>query len=171
MSFVELADLPDFGPGDYALIEDGEADPYGTDSLGIAWREKSGHVGMMEAGRLIAHAGWVPVRVGAAGAAVEAVGLGGVLVHRDHRGRGVGGQLVTGAMVRMGALGRPMGLLFCRTQRVPFYQGLGWKVLQHGVTADQPSGRMTMPLVTCWTPFVDGASPPALELEIEGLPF
>jgi GNAT superfamily N-acetyltransferase len=168
---VELADLPDFGPGDYAQIEDGEADPYGTDSLGIAWGDKSGHVGMIEDGRLIAHAGWVPVRALAGGAAVDAVGLGGVMVHRDHRGRGVGGLLVAGAMARMGALGRPIGLLFCRTQRVPFYQRLGWEVLQYGVTADQPAGRMTMPLVTCWAPFVDGASPPAVELEIEGLPF
>ncbi|HUY65284.1 MAG TPA: GNAT family N-acetyltransferase [Acidimicrobiales bacterium] len=168
---MELADLPDFGPGDNALIEDGEVDPYGTDSLGIAWREKSGHVGMMEAGRLIAHAGWVAVRVRAAGGAVEAVGLGGVLVHRDHRGRGVGGELVTGAMNRMGSLGSPIGLLFCRTQRVPFYRRLGWEVFGHGVTADQPSGRVTMPLVTCWTGFVDGASPPASELQIEGLPF
>jgi len=168
---VELVDLADFGPGEYELIEDGEVDPYGTDPLGIAWGEKSGHIGMMEAGRLIAHAGWVPVQARAAGGAVDAVGLGGVMVHRDHRGRGVGGELVTGAMVRMGGLGRPIGLLFCRTQRVPFYQRLGWHVFGHGVTADQPSGRVTMPLVTCWTGFVEGATPPPSELAIEGVPF
>ena len=168
---MELTDLPDFGPDDFALIEDGEVDPYGTDHLGITWREKTGHVGLMESGRLIAHAGWVPVRTRVAVEAVEAVGLGSVLVHRDHRGQGIGGQLVAGAMARMGALGSPIGLLFCRTQRVPFYRRLGWEVLPHGATADQPSGRVTMPLVTCWTRFVDSPSPPAVELEIEGLPF
>jgi hypothetical protein len=71
---VELADLPDFGPGDYELIEDGEEDPYGTDSLGIAWGEESGHIGMMEAGRLIAHAGWVPVRARTASGKASASG-------------------------------------------------------------------------------------------------
>jgi predicted N-acetyltransferase YhbS len=172
LSLVELTDLSDFTADDMAIIEDGEVDPYGTDALGITWREKSGHIGLKEAGRLIAHAGWVPVQMRSeTGVPVAAVGLGGVMVHRDYRGQGLGGQLVLGAMQRMRELSRPIGLLFCRTERVAFYERLGWRLVQGGVTADQNSGSIVMPMRTCWTPLVDGASLTATELTIEGLPF
>jgi GNAT superfamily N-acetyltransferase len=169
---VELVDLPDFGSDDYASIVDGEADPFETDQLGIAWRGKSGHVGLTVAGQLIAHAGWVPARARTTtGELVELLGLGGVLVHREHRRNGAGRQLVSGAMTRMRDLGTPLGLLFCRTDRVPFYESLGWYPMQNEVIVDQPVGPILMPLVTCWTALVDGAPPPGSELHLEGLPF
>ncbi len=149
---MELSDLSDFSPDDIAAIEDGETDPYGTDFLGIAWREKSGYLGLKEAGRLIARAGWVAVQIrSAAGEPAQAVGLGGVLVNRYYRGRGLGGQLVLGAMTRMRELNRPLGLLFCAPERESFYERLGWHVVPHAVTADQPSGPVVMPLRTYWT--------------------
>jgi GNAT superfamily N-acetyltransferase len=169
---VELIDLPDFGPDDYAAIEDGEADPYQTDDLGISWREKSGHVGLTEGGRLIAHAGWVPVEGRtASGEPVGAIGLGGVMVHRRYRGRGMGRRVVSAAMNRMRALDTPLGLLFCRPDRVPFYESLGWAPLQATVSADQPTGPVEIPLVTCWTALGQGASAPTTDLHIDGLPF
>jgi GNAT superfamily N-acetyltransferase len=169
---VELVDLPDFGVHDYADIEDGEKDPFGTDRLGIFWLEKENHLGLTEAGRLIGHAGWVPSRARAAtGELIEVVGLGGVLMHRTHRGSGVGRQLVSGAMTRMRDLDRPLGMLFCRTERVRFYEGLGWHRVHGQVTVDQPSGPMVMPLVTCWTALTSGAAPPETDLHVEGLPF
>jgi GNAT superfamily N-acetyltransferase len=172
LTFMELVDMPDFGADDFAAIVDGEVDPFGTESLEIEWREKTGHVGLMHDGRLIGHAGWVPVEARSSEAdLVEAVGLGGVMVHRAHRGAGLGRRLVSGAMERMQELDRPLGLLFCRTARVQFYQRLGWHPIQHDVTVDQPGGEIAMPLATCWTPLSDGASEPTTALHIEGLPF
>jgi len=169
---VELIDLPDFGPDDYALIVDGETDPFATEALGIEWREKTGHVGLTEAGRLIGHAAWVPVRVQTTtGQSVEVLGLGGVILHRDYRGNGAGRQVVSGAMTRMAALGGSIGMLFCLPERLRFYEGLGWYSIDRAVTADQPAGSIRMPMVTCWTPLVDGATLPATDLHVEGLPF
>jgi predicted N-acetyltransferase YhbS len=169
---MRLIDLPDFGLHDEAQIVDGEADPYGTDHLGIVWREKSGHVGLTEGDRLIGHAAWVPIQVqGTTGQIVDVLGLGGVMVHRDFRGKGAGRQVVLGAMKRMVELGGPIGMLFCRSQRLSFYERIGWFQIDTAVTADQPTGTITMPLVTCWTPLVEGALPPATNLHIEGLPF
>jgi predicted N-acetyltransferase YhbS len=169
---VELIDLPEFGPEDYALIVDGERDPFGTDRLGIEWREKTAHVGLAEAGRLVAHAGWVPARVTAAsGQAVEVLGLGSVLVHRSFRGSGVGLRLVGGAMERMRDLGGPVGMLFCRPQRLAFYRGLGWTRTTSTVTVDQPGGVITMPLETCWVTLSAGAAWPETDVHVEGLPF
>ncbi len=169
---VEVIELSDFGPDRYEQIIDGETDPYGTDYLGMDWKEKSGHVALVEEGRTIAHAGWVPADLRAAtGDQLRIVGLGGVMVHRDRRGNGLGHLLVAAAMERMAKLGPTVGMLFCRDQRVPFYKSLGWHPLEVRVTADQPSGPAVMPLVTCWTPLRDGAGVPDSEIHIEGLPF
>jgi predicted N-acetyltransferase YhbS len=169
---MEIVELSEFGAEEYDQIVDGEHDPYGTDQLAIEWKEKSGHVALVDDGRILAHAGWVPADVRAGtGKQLPIVGLGGVMVHRDHRGRGLGHRVVSAAMERMGRLGRPVGMLFCRTQRVPFYERLGWQALAAPVTADQPSGAVVMPLVTCWTPLTDGATVPTSELHVEGLPF
>ncbi|HEV3282384.1 MAG TPA: GNAT family N-acetyltransferase [Acidimicrobiales bacterium] len=169
---MKVIELTHFGPDEYGQIVDGEQDPYGTDHLGMDWREKSGHVALVEEGRIIAHAGWVPADIGAAsGEQLQVVGLGGVMVHRAHRGNGLGHQLVAAAMERMGRLGPPVGMLFCRTERVPFYQSLGWHPMEDRVTADQPSGRVEVPLVTCWTPFLEGGSLPDSALHVDGLPF
>ena len=117
---MEVIELTDFGPDEYGQIVDGETDPYGTDHLDIDWREKTGHVALVEEGRIIGHAGWVPAELSTAGGEhLRIVGLGGVMVHRQHRGQGLGHRLVTAAMDRMGRLGDPLGVLFCRTQRVP----------------------------------------------------
>ncbi len=164
--------MPRFGPDDYAEIVDGESDPFGTDGLGIVWRSKSGHVGLRVQGRLIGHAGWVPAVVEpASGASFEILGLGSVMVHHRHRGHGMGAPLVLGAMDRMRVAGDRVAMLFCRDLRLPFYRRLGWLPVPATVTADQPTGVVTMPLVTCWTPLVEGAELPDADLHVVGLPF
>lgn len=169
---VEVIDLPDFGPDDYAAVVDGETDPFQTDHLAIEWERKTGHVGVRQDGTLIGCAGWVPTQVEVAGRTIDGVGLGGVIVHRRYRGTGVGGPLVVGAMARMGAVGRPLGLLFCLPQRVRFYESLDWQVVDHPVTVDQRAGPpVSMPLVTCWTALAPAASAPDADLRIRGLPF
>jgi predicted N-acetyltransferase YhbS len=169
---VELVDMPQFGADDYAAIVDGEPDPYGTEELGIVWRTKTSHIGAREEGRLIGHAGWVPAEVEpTSGATVKILGLGSVMMHRHHRGNGVGGRLVLGAMQRMGEVGDPVAMLFCREARLPFYERLGWRPIYGTVTADQPTGVVTVPLVTCWTPLVEGAELPDVDLHVVGLPF
>lgn len=172
LGFVQLVDMPQFGPDDYAEIVDGEPDPFGTDGLGIEWRGKTSHVGLREEGRLVGHAGWVPAKVESmSGATFEVLGLGGVMVHRDRRGNGVGHRLVLGTMDRMRELGDSVAMLFCRDQRLPFYERLGWLPIHGTVTADQTNGMITVPLVTCWTPLVEGAALPDTDLHVVGLPF
>ncbi len=169
---MEIIELGDFGPDQYDQIVDGEPDPYGTDHLAIDWKDKTGHVALVEEGWVLAHAGWVPADVRVeTGGTLPVVGLGGVMVHRDHRGRGLGHRLVAAAMERMGRLERPVGLLFCRPVRIPFYDRLGWHPLTSQVTADQSAGPIVMPLVTCWTPLRVGATVPDSPLHVEGLPF
>jgi len=93
--------------------------------------DKIGHVVLRDGGSLVAHAGWLPIEITIDARPVLAVGLGGVLVHRSCRGRGLGAVIVTAAMERMRELGRPMGLLFCHQDRVAFYERLGWRAVCH----------------------------------------
>ncbi len=167
-----MIDLPDFGADDFAQIVDGETDPFATADLDIVWREKTGHVGLTREGRLIGHAGWVAVRVEtSAGQTTDVLGLGGVILHRDYRGDGAGRQVVLGAMARMAELRGSIGMLFCLPQRKRFYEAMGWFPIDHTVTADQSAGSILMPMVTCWTPLVEGATLPATDLHVQGLPF
>jgi GNAT superfamily N-acetyltransferase len=169
---MELVDLPDFGPDGYAEIVDGEPDPFGTDHLAVEWGPKTNHVGLRDDDRLIGHAGWVTadVRV-ATGQTIEVLGLGSVLLHRDHRGSGVGRLLVEGAMDRMMSEGGTIAILFCRPERLRFYGDLGWHPITDVVTVGQPGGPIVMPLRTCWLPLAEGAIVPPGDLEFPGLPF
>ena len=168
---MEFVDLPDFGPDDYAQIVDGEVDPFQTDHMAIEWCEKTVHVGIRDDGRLIAQAGWVPAQVQANGPLIEVLGLGGVIVHQARRGQGVGEQLVSGAMRRMAERGGSLGMLFCRTERVPFYGRLGWVPIEQAVTVDQPDGPITLPFHACWASLIEGAGLPDGDLHVVGLPF
>lgn len=169
---MELIDLPDFSPADYRQIVGDEPDPFGTDQLGISWGPKSDHVGLLDDGRLVAHAGWVPVDMRTeSGVAFGVLGLGSVLVHRDRRGRGLGRQLVAGTTEKMRGRGASMAMLFCRTERLPFYRRLGWLPIDADVTVGQPDGTLVMPLQTCWVPLDEGAVMPAGDLQVDGLPF
>ncbi len=168
---VEVIDRPEYGPDDLARVTGGQSDPFGTDHLGIVWRDKSEHVALIDDGRLIGCAGWVASEVRVAGQDVEVLGLGGVIVHPAHRGRGIGAQLVGGAMRRMRSSGCSLAMLFCRPERLAFYGRLGWVPVEDEVTVEQPRGLIVMPLRTCWTPLTAGGALPEGSLRLNGLPF
>jgi hypothetical protein len=94
-----------------------------------------------------------------------------VLVQRDRRGRGLGGLLVAGTMEKMRSRDVALAALFCRTERLPFYQRLGWLPIDTDVTVGQPDGTLVMPLKTCWVPLIEGAVMPTGDLHVDGLPF
>lgn len=149
---VELTELPAYGESERAEILDGDVDPAGVADLGLVWQDKIGHVVLRDHGRVVAHAGWLPIQLQIDGQPLSGVGLGGVLVHRSLRGGGLGATVVRAAMDRMRQFGRPIGLLFCHRHLVSYYGRLGWQELSDPVTVQQPAGPVAMPLATCWTP-------------------
>lgn len=169
---VEVIELDEMTPAAYEGLVDGEDDPWDTGALEVEWAPKTGHVGLVDDGALIGHAGWiVTTTVDGSGAERPVVGLGGVLLHRDRRGRGLGRVLVEGAMARMRTCGPPDGLLFCLPARARFYADMGWQPVDGAVTCEQPSGVITMPLTTRWVALGPDARPPTPPLHVAGLPF
>ncbi|WP_407547905.1 GNAT family N-acetyltransferase [Streptomyces sp. Pv4-95] len=151
------------------ILGDG-ADPFGVASTGLTWLPKEDHFGVTLGGRLVAHAGLriLPVSIGGVG--TEVVGVGGVAVAPDVRGRGLARQVITAALDHARTLGPRHGLLFCRNALVPLYGRLGWRALEQEVRVEQTQGPVLMPLRTMVTALHDGANWPTGAVRLHSLP-
>ncbi|MET8138002.1 GNAT family N-acetyltransferase [Streptomyces sp. NPDC005251] len=145
-------------------------DPFGVADTGLTWLPKEDHFGIRQNGRLVAHAGLLrlPILIGEVG--TQVVGVGGVAVAPDLRGRGLARLVVSSAVNHARTMGPQHGLLFCRPPLVPLYQRLGWRALEQDVRVEQPGGPVVMPLRTMWMPLRDGANWPAGEARLLSLP-
>jgi GNAT superfamily N-acetyltransferase len=168
---VEVTEVPEFSQEDAAALAGGDADPYGTEHLAITWRPPDRHVVVTDDGATIGHAGFLLIEVEVDGVELRGVGLGGVMVHPDRRGRGIGENLVRETTSRMGSLRRSFGMLFCRDARLPFYERMGWRKVGGDVVADQVRGPIVMPLNACWYPFSSDLEVPSSGVRVLGLPF
>ncbi|MFE0102698.1 GNAT family N-acetyltransferase [Streptomyces sp. NPDC059009] len=139
------------------ILGDG-ADPFGVVDTGLSFLPKDEHFGVRLDGRLVAHAGLLELPVEVAGAGTRVVGVGGVAVAPDVRGRGLARLVLAGALEHARTMGPDHGLLFCRPPLVALYERLGWSALGVDVRVEQPGGRVvTMPLRTMVTPLREGA--------------
>ncbi|MFK0238583.1 GNAT family N-acetyltransferase [Streptomyces vinaceus] len=146
------------------------ADPFGVADAGLTWLPKEEHFGVRLEGRLVAHTGLLRVPVSVGGAEAEVVGVGGVAVAADVRGRGLARLVMSAALGHARTMGPRHGLLFCRPPLVPLYRRLGWRVLEQDVRVEQREGPVIMPLRTMWTPLHDGAEWPAGEVRLLSYP-
>ncbi|MEU1418418.1 GNAT family N-acetyltransferase [Kitasatospora sp. NPDC005751] len=147
-------------------------DPFGVAHTGLTWLPKEIHFGVRAAdGRLVAHAGLLPLPLTVGGTDTEAVGVGGVAVAPDARGRGLARVVVGAALAHARTLGPRYALLFCRPPLVALYERLGWREAAGEVLVEQPGGRVVpMPLRTMWTPLTEGARLPDGPVRLRSLP-
>lgn len=166
-------ELPPLSESDWEQLVDGEEQPWGPVGEGLSWREKDRNVGIRdEDGRLIAAAGAVLSDVTVAGAErFQIVGLGGLFVTRRARGAGLV-QALAAPLLRIAAgMGPAHAMLFCRPELVEPYRRLSFGEIADPVWADQPDGRIEMPLRAMWRALRDGASWPPGRVDVDGLPF
>jgi GNAT superfamily N-acetyltransferase len=168
---IEITEPSTFTAAEAALLSGGLSDPYGTDRLAISWAPKDHHVCFSEAGRLVAHAGYLLIDVEADGVRIPGVGLGSVMVHPSLRGQGIGARLVQETTDRMKMTERSFALLFCRDIRLPFYRRLGWCRVGAEVSVEQEHEPMMMPLLTCWFSFEPDCIAPSDRLRVLGPAF
>ncbi|MEU3708546.1 GNAT family N-acetyltransferase [Streptomyces catenulae] len=163
--------LDTYTPADLRGISGGRPDPFEVSHLGLTWRPKEHHFGVVQGERLVAHAGWVdlPVRVG--GAQVRVAGLGGVIVAPELRGHGLARRVVSATAAHAAEQGYGLALLFCLPDRTPVYAAMGWTRLAAEVEAEQPGGtRTVMPLPAMWLPLGGDASWPHGRVSLLSLP-
>ncbi|WP_306329802.1 GNAT family N-acetyltransferase [Streptomyces venezuelae] len=134
-----------------------DADPFGVAEWGLVWLPKEHHFGIRDGHRLVAHAGLLVVPLSVGGRRMDVVGVGGVAVAADRRGRGLAARVVNGAVEHARALGHEFALLFCRPGVAGLYGRLGWREVDAAVEVEQPAGVAVMPLRTMWFPLREGS--------------
>ena len=169
MEFVELDALSE---QDWADVVAGEQQPYGPDGAQFAWRAKDRHFALRaDDGRPVALAGLVAVALEVGHVGLEVVGLGGVIVTRSQRGRGLMAQVVAPTLAIAARMGPGHAMLFCRPQLVPIYGRLGFEEIAAAVAAEQPTGPIEMPMRAMWRALRPGAEWPTGRVQVLGLPF
>lgn len=170
MRIVEFGRL---SQGQRAQLEGDEDDPFDTSQITLSHRPKDQHVALAdEAGRLVASTGMVTTQVSVDGRRLAVVGLGGVIVSREHRGRGLAREVVGAALARAATLGPQIVILFCLEDRTGLYRKLGFSAVEAEVLVRQPSGYVATPLRTMWRGLRDGAVwPEGTPVVVESLPF
>ncbi|MEU7577958.1 GNAT family N-acetyltransferase [Streptomyces sp. NPDC041068] len=163
--------LTGYTKADQEEILGGGEDPFGVAGTGLAWLPKDEHFGIRYEERLVAHAGLLRLPVSVDGTDTEVVGVGGVAVAPDVRGRGLARQVVAAALDHARTLGPGHALLFCRPPLVALYERLGWQPVDAGVDVEQPGDRVVaMPLRTMVTALHDGARWPSGPVRLRSLP-
>ncbi|WP_314413103.1 GNAT family N-acetyltransferase [Streptomyces sp. DSM 40484] len=168
---LQLIHTPGPGSADArAALQDGLPDPFGVDELGLVWAEKQHTLTAVSEGRPVASTGWLLRDMDFDGAPRRAAGLGGVLTHPTHRGRGIARTVVSVAVEHARATGAETVLQLCLPDLVPFYTQLGWSRLSVPVTFRQPDGQRTSPL-TAMVYDLTGLPHPTVGVDLRGLPF
>ncbi|MEV0096904.1 GNAT family N-acetyltransferase [Streptomyces sp. NPDC050738] len=162
--------LAEYTAADQSEILGAGADPFGVAEAGMTWLPKEDHFGIRLESRLVAHAGLLRLPLTIDGVDIPVVGMGGVAVAPDVRGRGLARRVVEAAIEHARTLGPSYGILFCRPPLVSLYERLGWHALDVDVRVEQPAGPVVMPLRTMWTPLHDGAQWPQGAVHLRSLP-
>jgi predicted GNAT family N-acyltransferase len=170
---MRVVELDRLAERDWEELVAGERNPWGRIGEKLAWREKTRNIGVRDdSGRLLAAGGAVlaEVRVGQE-SPFQLVGLGGLIVTRSARGRGLARLLARHLLVIAGEFGVERAMLFCQPKLIPLYRPFGFDEIDAPVWADQPGGRIEMPLPAMWKPLGGDAGWPAGRVELLGEPF
>jgi predicted GNAT family N-acyltransferase len=172
---MRLVELHEVSAKQWRELIGGEPSPWGGGQAeGLSWREKQRTVGIRDQDeRLLAVAGAVIARVEVLGTgSFEVLGVGGVFVTRTARGQGLVTRLLDGLLAQAMRDGVPeRAMLFCRAQLVGMYAKRGFAQLAVPVWADQPGGRIEMPMCAMWRALRAGVTWPTGRVEVHGLPF
>jgi len=170
---VRAIELPVVDSDQWRALQGDDPHPWGGEAEALEWAEKRHHVGVpAEHGELLALAGALiaEVRVDAQ-PPFPVVGIGGVIVRPDVRGRGLARLVIESILDVARRLGPERAMLFCRRPLVPLYERFGFLLIDAPVTAEQPAGRVEMPLRAMWAPLRDGTGWPPGTVEVLGEPF
>ena len=147
-------------------------DPFDAAGSTLAYQPKERHVGIQDdRGRLVASTGMLVVDVEVQAQRFSVVGFGGVIVRADHRGRGLGMEVVQAALAKARTLGPAFALLFCHEDRAGLYRKLGFAEIISEVVVKQPDGCAPMPDHTMWQALRSHATWPDGAVIVHSLPF
>ncbi|MGB8510772.1 MAG: GNAT family N-acetyltransferase [Pyrinomonadaceae bacterium] len=146
-------------------------DIWGLGNLELEWRPKDWHIFVDDDGRAATHVGMLKHTVTVGGRPIVVGGVGGVATALDAQGQGYAQSGMRRAASFMSEnLGVEFGLLFCRDQLVPFYERLGWQLVNEPTDFEQSKGTMRSPLNVMVLPF-GGREWPSGAIRLDSLPW
>lgn len=169
---MELVELGPLSVQDWLQLTGREREPFGATTAGLTFRPKDRHAAFRDRdGTLAAAVGATvaTVRVGGGGP-FEVVGIGGLIVRRDLRGRDLATPLMDRLRDMIDSLGPERAMLFCEEGLVAGYARRGYARIDAPVRVDQPGGRIEIPLRAMWRPLRPSTWPPGT-VDLDGLPF
>jgi GNAT superfamily N-acetyltransferase len=175
VSPVEAVELASVSEADWQELIAGEVEPWGGIGEKLSWAEKERYVAMRGAGKkVLALAGAVVADVEVEGnGRFQVLGIGGVFVTASERGRGLARAVARELLERARRDARcpERAMLFCRPQLAGLYRKLEFREIGAPVWAEQPRGRIEMPLRALWRPLDGGVKWPPGRVDVRGLPF
>ena len=169
---MEIIEFGRLSPEQRAELEDDEKDPFGDEDFPLRHRPKERHVGLRDgSGRLVASTGMVVTEVEVERRSFAVVGIGGVIVNAEHRGRGLAREVMGAALAKARSLGPDFALLFCFEDRAGLYLKLGFAPITAEVVVRQPDGYAKMSQLAMWHALQPGAIWPDGAVLVQSLPF
>lgn len=169
---VEFVELGALSLRDWVGLTARDREPFGPANAGLTFRPKEHHIGVRHAdGRLVAVVGATVATVAVEGyGSFEVVGVGSLIVREEIRGRGLSKPLMDRVRALIDDLGPDRAMLFCGPDLVSLYTRRGYRLISAPVHADQPGGRIAVPMAAMWRP-LRPVEWPAGVVELRGLPF
>jgi len=140
------------GDADVQRLFSWAPDVFGLEDYDVEWQPKDVHFLLDVGAELVSHVGIVSRTIVVEGAPVRVAGVGAVVTHGEHHGKGYASALVRHVQELFETRwGVRFGMLFCREPLVSFYSRLGWQIVRDEVTVDQPVGKVVLPFrVMCF---------------------
>ncbi len=170
---MELVEFGELSLREWIALTGREREPFGPAGAGLVWRAKDRHVGLRgDDGRLEAVAGATVAHVDVEGGnGFEVVGVGGLIIRKELRGRGLLERLMDGLKPLVEAMGPDRAMIFCNVSLVAIYARRGYLELPSPVWVDQPDGRVRMPMPAMWRALHAAPTWPKGRIDVQGLPF
>jgi GNAT superfamily N-acetyltransferase len=121
-------------------------DIFGADDLNLHWRPKDLHFLLQVSGATVSHVGVLTHEVSVADKPIRVGGVGAVVTPPAWQKRGYARALMQHTARFLATTQVDAGLLFCLRRRVAFYESQGWRLVNHPVLIQQPSGEIVAPL-------------------------
>jgi predicted N-acetyltransferase YhbS len=168
---LKVIDLGELTEVERAELQGDEIDPFDSAGVTLRYRPTERHVVIRDGEQLVAAAGLTTATVSVADRRFEVVGLGGVIVRAERRGEGLARLVIEEALVRARPIGPAFVALFCHADRAGLYERLGFYEVRSPVHVQQPDGFKPSAQLMMWRNLEPGASWPAGEVTLLGLPF
>lgn len=153
-----------------AKLFDWGEDIFGANDLKLRWRPKTLHFLLRVSGETVSHVGVLRHEVSVAGKPIPVGGVGAVVTPPPWQRRGYARQLMQHTATYFETMQVEAGLLFCLKRRVPFYESLGWRLINDPVWIQQPDGEVLAPLEVMILP-IGGHIWPDVEVKLNSFPW